>query len=36
MTKPVKTAARLQDVSPSGLREFFEIGSKLATSSISE
>ncbi len=29
MTKPVKTAARLQDVSPSGLREFFEIGAKL-------
>lgn len=29
MTKLVKTAARLQDVSPSGLREFFEIGAKL-------
>ncbi|MFX0080075.1 MAG: pyridoxal phosphate-dependent aminotransferase, partial [Candidatus Hermodarchaeota archaeon] len=29
MTKSVKAAARLQDVSPSGLREFFEIGAKL-------
>ena len=34
MPKSVKTANRLQGVSPSGLREFFEIGAKLAAKGI--
>ena len=34
MPKAVKTASRLQGVSPSGLREFFEIGSKLAAKGV--
>ncbi|MFW9935273.1 MAG: pyridoxal phosphate-dependent aminotransferase [Candidatus Thorarchaeota archaeon] len=34
MPKSVKTASRLQGVSPSGLREFFEIGAKLAAKGI--
>jgi aminotransferase len=34
MPKSVKTASRLQGVSPSGLREFFEIGSKLAAKGV--
>ena len=34
MPKRVKTASRLQGVSPSGLREFFEIGSKLAAKGV--
>lgn len=34
MPKSVKTASRLQGVSPSGLREFFEIGTKLAAKGI--
>lgn len=34
MPKSVKTASRLQGVSPSGLREFFEIGAKLEAKGI--
>ncbi|MFX1318397.1 MAG: pyridoxal phosphate-dependent aminotransferase [Promethearchaeota archaeon] len=34
MPKTVKTASRLQGVSPSGLREFFEIGSRLAAKGV--
>ena len=34
MSQFSKSAARLQGVSPSGLREFFEIGSKLAAKGI--
>ncbi len=34
MPKSVKTASRLQEVSPSGLREFFEIGAKLEAKGI--
>lgn len=34
MTKSAKTALRLQGVSPSGLREFFEIGAKLEAKGI--
>jgi aspartate/methionine/tyrosine aminotransferase len=34
MPKSVKTAKRLQGVSPSGLREFFEIGSKLSAKGV--
>ncbi|MHA2405748.1 MAG: pyridoxal phosphate-dependent aminotransferase [Candidatus Hermodarchaeia archaeon] len=34
MPKSVKTAARLQGVSPSGLREFFEIGAKLSAKGV--
>ena len=34
MPTPVKTATRLQNVSPSGLREFFEIGAKLAAKGV--
>jgi aminotransferase len=34
MPKEIKTASRLQGVSPSGLREFFEIGSKLSAKGV--
>ncbi len=34
MPKSIKTASRLQGVSPSGLREFFEIGAKLEAKGI--